>query len=97
MTDEVWAMLVDRARDHAACSAPSATCYVRVIVGPLYALINHYDMAYHRCQTCSPGTPQHMVSVETLQRVKRDELVARVARWLSHAHDGQLEEELRAA
>ena len=100
MTEDIWATLVNQARLSAPCAADEHDCHIRVVVGPLYAMMVHTRVGRepHGCTFCPPGDPRYIISLDTLQTVKRELLVARVARWLAHSHsDDQPESELRAA
>jgi len=89
MDDDIWAALAAEAMRRSTCNIEGAFCRVIFHAGPHYAVLTHSSAAPHDCPICEPRTaPQHIVSVDSWQTTKRDALVARVARWLVHCHQG---------
>lgn len=85
MSDDIWRTLIEAAKTQAPCA--SDECLVETVVGPLYAILTHVGVYDHACEVCTPGTlMQLLVSIESLQTMKRHALVERVSRWLRHAH-----------
>lgn len=85
MSEDIWAALIEQARAVAPCD--DTLCHIDAIVGGAYTWLTHVSVFDHACEVCPKGKlPQHLVSLDALQGTKREELAARVARWLTHAH-----------
>jgi hypothetical protein len=94
--DELWTTFLEEATVRADCSQPESTCRIDVRHTPLYAQFLHLDDAGHACGVCNPAVlPTHITSVHSLQTIRREVLVARLALWLCHLHESPTN--LRAA
>lgn len=82
---EFWATLLQQAVDQSACAEQA--CHVKFMVRSAWADIRHVDDQVHDCAACPPRqTPERIVSLETVQTKKREEVVTSLALWLDHFH-----------
>ena len=89
--DDIWAEILTAASNRAPCSDESSTCWLDIRYTPWYASFQHGDVAPHDCGLCNPAVlPTRIVSRETVQSIKREVLVARIALFLAHAHEPSL-------
>ena len=52
----------------------------------------HFDLDVHPCQVCPPRrflSPPRLMSKETVQTTKREDLLSSLVRWLDHFHPQQ--------
>jgi hypothetical protein len=87
--DELWLQLASDAVLH-TCLDTDADCRVDIKLYPRntdsvtwWAELEHVGADIHNCELCSL---RHIVSVERLQRTRREDLLAQVVRWLRHFH-----------
>jgi hypothetical protein len=86
--NELWSTLIQEATRLAPCVEDHSTCWLNFRWTPWYAQFVHGDYAPHTCGVCNPAIPPtRIVSVDSLLTTKREVLVARLALWLTHAHE----------
>ncbi len=97
-SDDIWAALITEAQNISPCTSLSATCRVICNASSLYAVFFHSDDELHSCVVCDPPRlPELIISVTTWQTQRHATLVARVARWLEHCHQGLADSDVGAA
>lgn len=78
MPEELWLDLVS---DAVGLTCLPHECHVDVTLHRWYGELRH--IAPQHCELCSE---RKIVSVDTLQRTRRDDVVSTIVRWLEHFH-----------